>query len=108
MPRMCINLSSTATTKPSLKDLYQHVTPQYAAVWKVIGTLLGLASGALDIIQYNNHDKAVPCCNDMWKKWLQVDTDASWGKLFTAIESPAVSSCGQLQIVDKGDYNFVY
>ena len=34
-----------------LKDLYQHITPQYAADWKVIGSLLGLPSGELKAIE---------------------------------------------------------
>ena len=87
------------TSKPALKDLYQHFTPQYAAHWKVIGAILGLSSGTLDIIQYDNQCKAEPCCNDMLKKWLQVDITASWEKLFTIIESPAVSSS---EAINKG------
>ena len=74
------------TTKPKLKDLYVHFTPQYALKWKVIGTLLGLASEELDIIEHDNRDKVKPCCNDMLKKWLEMDSTASWGKLFTTIE----------------------
>ena len=35
----------------------------------------------------------------MLKEWLQVDATASWEKLFTAIESPAVSC----STPDKGD-----
>ena len=37
----------------------------------------------------------------MLDKWLEIDTTASWKKLFAAIESPAVTSG---QAVDKGDY----
>ena len=85
-------------TTPSLRDLQHHFTPQYAAQWRVIGTQLGLPSGRLDIIEHDNCDKAIPCCNAMLRKWLQVDITASWGKLFTVIESPAVSSAP-----DKGD-----
>ena len=85
---------------PKLKDLYQHITPQYAAYWEVIGTLLGLPSPTLNIIERDNHYKARECCNVMLKEWLQVDPTASWGKLLTVIESPAVSSG---QAVDKGD-----
>ena len=86
-------------TTPLLKDLYQHVTPQYAVDWKVIGTLLGLSSPTLDIIEHDNHYKARECCNAMLNKWLQVDITASWRKLFTVIESPAVS----YSTPDKGD-----
>jgi len=85
-------------TTPSLKDLYRHITPRYAVDWIVIGTLLGLPSGALDIIERDKFYQTKDCCNAMLRKWLQVDINASWGKLFTVIESPAVSSAP-----DKGD-----
>ena len=75
---------------PLLKELHQHITPQYATHWKVIGTQLGLPPEALNIIEYDNMHKAVDCCNGMLKKWLEVDTNASREKLFGVIESPAV------------------
>ena len=77
-------------TAPLLKDLYQHIAPQYAADWIVIGTLLGLPIGTLDIIEHDHMHKATRCCNAMLKKWLEVDTAASWGKLFSVIESPTM------------------
>ena len=76
---------------PSLKDLYQHITPQYAADWKVIGTLLGLPSEELRAIEAGWPTNIKWCCNQMLENWLAMDTTASWGKLFTVIESPAVS-----------------
>ena len=77
-----------------LKDLYEHVTPRYAVHWKVIGTLLGLPTETLDIIEYDNCNRGgvVACCNAMLVKWLEVDKDASWKKMFKAIQSPAVST----------------
>ena len=87
-------------TTPLLKDLYQHITPQYAADWEVIGTLLGLPSGELTAIKAGNPNKNnIWCCNQMLEKWLVTDTTASWGKLFLVIESPAVSYSAP----DKGD-----
>ena len=86
-------------TTPLQKDLQQCFTPQYAAQWRVIGTQLGLPSGTLDIIEHDNHYKAISCCNAMLKKWLEKDTTASWSKLFAVIESPAVSCSAP----DKGD-----
>ena len=77
---------------PLLKDLYEHITPQYAADWKVMGTLLGLSTGELRIIEHDNYHKAVPCCNVMLEKWLDVDTNATWEKLFRVIESHAMCS----------------
>ena len=87
-------------TAISQRDLQQCFTPRYAVQWRVIGTQLGLPSGTLDIIEHDNHYKARECCNAMFKEWLHLDTTASWSKLFTAIESPAVSCSAP----DKGDY----
>ena len=80
----------TVTSVPLLRDLHEHITPHYATHWRVIGTRLGLSTGALDIIENDNMHKAVQCCNGMLKKWLELDTTASWEKLFEVIESPAV------------------
>ena len=81
----------TVNTTPLLKDLHHYITPQYAVKWRVMGTQLGLPNGTLDVIEHDNHYKARECCNAMLKEWLQDDTTASWGKLSTVIESPAVS-----------------
>ena len=86
-------------TTPSLKDLLHYITPHYATRWRVIGTQLGLPIEILNIIEHDHRDKAVPCCNAMLEKWLQVDTSASWSKLFAVIESLAVSCSAP----DKGD-----
>ena len=91
------------TSVPLLKDLHQHITLQYATQWKVIGTQLGLSTAALDIIENDNVYKAVQCCNSMLKKWLEVDTTATWEKMFEVIESPAVCCT-----TDKGRYNQIY
>ena len=93
------------TTKPKLPDLYEHITPRYALKWKVIGTLLGLPSEDLDITEHDNFHRARACCNEMLQWWLRVDPTASWGKLLTVIESPAVSSG---EAVDKGDSVVLY
>ena len=77
-------------TTPLLKDLYQHITPEYAADWKVIGTLLGLSSGKVKAIEAGYPTNVKWCCDQMLEKWLEMDTTASWSKLFTVIESPAV------------------
>ena len=89
--RMCIQILLLVTSPPTLKDLYQHVTPHYAAHWKVIGTLLGLPSGELQAIEAGYPTNVKWCCNQMLKKWLELDPTASWEKLFPVIESFAVS-----------------
>jgi len=93
-----------ANTTPLLKNLYKHITPHYATNWKVIGTLLGLPKGELKAIEAGWPTNVKWCCNQMLEKWLEMDTTASWGKLFAAIESPAMSSA----LDSKGDHSFVY
>ena len=78
-------------TTPLLKDLYLHITPQYAVDWEVIGTLLDLPSGQLKAIEAGWPTNVKWYCNQMLKQWLETDTTASWSKLLTVIESPAVS-----------------
>jgi len=92
---MCLFTIShpVASVIPQLKDLYECITPQYATEWKVIGALLGLPREELKIIEHDNYrHKAVPCCNAMLEEWLEVDPTASWNKLLTVIQSPAVCS----------------
>ena len=93
-----IKLSSknVVKTTPLLKDLYQHITPQYAADWKVIGTLLCIPNGELRAIEAGYPTSVKWCCNQMLEKWLEKDITASWEKLLTIIESPAVSTAPNL------------
>jgi len=64
----------------------------------MIGTLLGLPSRQLKNIEAGYPTNATWCCNQMWEKWLEMDTTASWEKLLTVIKSPALPSAP-----DKGD-----
>ena len=71
-------------------DLNQHFIQRYAADWKELGILLNLPSETLDGIELDYRNQVIPCCWAMLEKWLEMDTTASWSKLFTAIESLAV------------------
>ncbi|XP_065918941.1 protein NLRC5-like [Dysidea avara] len=92
-----------ATSTPLLKDLYQYITPDYAADWKVIGTLLGLPSGELKSIEAGYPTNVKWCCNQMLEKWLEVEPSASWNKLLSVIQSPAVSSDQATEKVVTGE-----
>ena len=93
------NYNFPVNSRPLVKDLYRYVTPQHAADWFEIGTLLGLSSGELKAIKAGNPTDVKWCCNRMWIQWLQEDTTASWKQLFLVIESPAISRSAS----DKGD-----
>ena len=97
--------SFTATSTPLLKDLQNHISPHYAACWRAIGTQLGLSSGTLDIIKYDNRDKAEPCCDAVLEEWLEMDPSASWEKLLKVIESPTVSND---QAHHKGNFSYLH
>lgn len=75
---------------PKLKDLYNIVTPEYAAHWKVIGILLDISKGYLDGIEKSYPTNTFWCCNKMLESWLEMDTSATWRKLIQIIDSPAV------------------
>ena len=77
---------------PILRDLYKYFTPEYAPGWIEIGILLGLPDTKIRIIKANNPSDVKRCCNEILAEWLRVDLDASWVKLFAAVDSPAVSN----------------
>lgn len=79
------------TKRPELAELLRLITPRYAACWKEIGICLGIEPEQLDVIKLNNFGDASRSCNDLWKKWLMVDVNATWEKLFKAIDSAAAS-----------------
>ena len=75
-----------------MEDLHRHVIHRYATKWKAIGMLLGMDINNLNIIEANHRSNAKSCCRQMFMEWLHRERNASWGKLFIVIESPAVSS----------------
>ena len=84
IPMLKFSFIIYSDTRPLLKDLYQYITPQ----------LLGLPSEKLNVIEHDNHFQIIACCDAMLKEWLEMDTTASWKKLFTVIEScMAAVSC---------------
>ena len=78
-----IRISFTiVNTTPLLKDLYQHVTPQYATKLESDRNTTGsYPVEHLDIIEHDNMRKVTHCCNAMLEKWLNMDSTASWGKI---------------------------
>ena len=75
-----------------MKDLYKHVTPCYAAQWEDIGVYLDIQLGHLNAIRANHPGDVEGSCKDLWKKWLELDPDATWDKLFTTIDDCAATS----------------
>ena len=79
---------------PSLKDLCEHVTPQYSADWKVMGILLGVPFGTLRIVETENPGDNKSCCDQILKRWQEDNDSPSWNKFFAAIDLPlSFSNC---------------
>lgn len=97
------NLKSAVNTTPSWKDLHRYVIPQYAIRWKEMGIMLDLSLHELKIIELDRFSTMERCIT-MFMWWLERDLSASWGKLFAAIESPAVSSG---IVPDKGEVKVI-
>ena len=84
-----------SSTRPCLKDLQNDITPYYAAQWTVIGAQLGIHSGILRGIQASYPADAFRCCDMMLEEWLGTDCNASWDKVFKAIQCPGVTKAIQ-------------
>ena len=71
---------------PSPRDLQRHFTPTYCTHWREIGIDLGLSDVALDEIEADNPTSVRKCCTAMLAKWLSLDNEPTWKKMFCAIE----------------------
>ena len=56
-----------------------------AARWYSLGLQLLDDSNILDRIRLNNQGDVEFCCNQMFKKWLEMKPDASWDQLIAVL-----------------------
>ena len=74
---------------PKLSELCNYMMQHHqTAKWKMIGTLLGLPHGRLDIIDSDCKSKAEDCSTTMLAQWLSIDTTASWESLKWLLTRP--------------------
>ena len=79
------------TERPDLKNLYRYVLPFYATHWQKIGIFLNIKPGQLEVIKSDNPGDVNGCCIALFIKWLQDSGDATWEKMFEAIDLATVS-----------------
>ena len=73
---------------PELSELCTYLMQHHqTARWKLIGSLLGLPLGQLEIIDHDCKGKAEDCSTAMLAQWLSIDTTASWEKFKKIIEN---------------------
>ena len=76
--------------RPRLADLQNYITPHYASHWEKIGIGLGLPEEGITIIEEDYH-RCEKQCNVLLSYWLQAEeSNATWKKLLTVLDSPAV------------------
>ena len=78
------------TDAPSLVSLCEHVIPNYAADWHIIGIFLGVPNGELKSIEAGWPTNPKRCCMEMLQVWLDMDTIATWKKINAAINNTIV------------------
>ena len=80
-------------TRPTLSELFP--IPISNSQWFTLGDSLGLSEGDLNAIQENqktDHKRK----RAMFKRWLEVDSGASWKKLIEALDK-----LGEKEVVEK-------
>jgi len=77
----------TGDTRPKEQDINNHVVPHCATKWRELGLSLGVTSSQLDIINVDHPSSCEKRCKVMLRKWLQLDSSATWGKLADAVHS---------------------
>ena len=84
----CVLIGSS---RPSLKDLHNHVVPNVAHKWKDLGVQLLQPDQEyiLNIIERDSDD-AAGRCKCVLEKWLKTATVATWDRLIEALRSPGV------------------
>ena len=72
------------------KQLCNILKPDVSGVatrWYDLGMQLldGPTTGVLDVIKTDHPNDVTTCCNEMFKKWLEMQHDASWSQLVMAL-----------------------
>ena len=68
----------TEKQRPLLKELDNHVVPQWATMWRQLGVQLNVANHLLRIIEKNHPNDCEGCCSKMLQEWLDSNSNASW------------------------------
>ena len=72
-------------TRPTIKDINNHVVIKCATYWKQLGKCLDIDEDLLNIIEKDNPE-CEDGCSRMLREWLDLNPSASWAMLFDAID----------------------
>ena len=101
----------TETKEPELWELNRYVVVKHAIKWKEIGGELGLKqefiNNTASDFQSFDRQKHEKCLQEVFQKWLNVDTSASWNKLQLVLTNVARAQQNLLPVFDiYGEFVF--
>ena len=98
----------TENKRPTLRDVYRHVVPNYAHKWRYLGNQLQFSQAELDIIFSNFHNDSEDCCRNLMSRWLNKSSNATWDQLLTAIDNlPQQSTVSEFTSSENQRYSYV-
>ena len=73
--------------------LQRHVVPLVTSKWYRLGVELfdERERHKLDTIETNHKNNVDESCFEMFRTWLQTDTNATWSRIVEALESPGIN-----------------
>ena len=68
-----------------------------AARWRDLGTqlLTDDTVGVLDVIKVDHPNDARACCNEMFVRWLELQPNAVWSQLITALSNIGMNTVAE-------------
>ena len=89
---------SLGSDKPTVRLLNMHVRDKVAPKWFELGMQLlsSKQSEKLNIIRQDHPADTNTCCTEMFRHWLDVDTEASWNKLIAALEQIGYNALAEI------------
>ena len=99
---------------PTLKQLHNILRPDVSGVatrWYDLGMQLldDPATGVLDVIKADHPNDVTTCCNEMFKKWLEMQHDASWSQLVMALNKIGLNTIADdiSKLIENGTYSYL-
>ena len=96
------NFTLVSGGKSKLCELDEYMIEcQQVTKWKLVGTLLGIPTGQLDIIENDYNNKAENCCLAMLRYWCDDDPNASLAKLKEeVVKLKSIAATVDISVID--------
>ena len=84
-------------TPRQLQNILKPDTSGLAVRWYDLGTqlLTDDTVGTLDVIKADHPNDVSACCNKMFVKWLQLQPNATWSQLITALSNTGMKTAAE-------------